>query len=72
MTYKILEKLYYQDKELYERTYQDRYNNESTYRFNFKINDNNAFVVINNEILSKIDKILELDKKLICSIIESY
>lgn len=61
----ILSKLYYKDKTLYQETYEKRYNSESTYRFDFKIKDNKAFVVINNDILSKIDKILELDKILL-------
>ncbi|WP_455537739.1 Fic family protein [Terrisporobacter sp.] len=65
MDYKLLSKIYYKDAVLYERTYQERYNSESTYRFDFKIKNNNAFVVINNDILSKIDKILELDKNLL-------
>lgn len=64
MKYKLLSSLYYSDKQLYEETYNMRYNSESTYRFNFKIKNNNAFVIINNEVLNKIDTILSLDKSL--------
>lgn len=65
MEYKLLSSLFYSDKELYEKTYSNRYNSESTYQFNFKIKGNNTFVVINNEILKRINKILELDKELL-------
>lgn len=64
MKYKLLSSLYYSDKQLYEETYNMRCNSESTYKFNFKIKNNNAFVVINNDILSKISTILSLDKGL--------
>lgn len=64
MKYKLLSSLYYSDKQLYEETYNMRYNSESTYRFNFKIKNNNAFVIINNDVLNKIDAILSLDKSL--------
>ncbi|MEG2246340.1 MAG: Fic family protein [Bacilli bacterium] len=65
MEYKLLSSLFYSDKKLYDETYNNRYNSESTYKFNFSINNNNAFVVLNNEILQKINKILELDKHLL-------
>lgn len=64
MKYKLLSSLYYSNKQLYEETYNMRYNSESTYKFNFKIKNNNAFVVINNDILNKISTILSLDKSL--------
>ena len=38
---------------------------ESTYNFNFKIEDYNAFVVINHDILQRVEKIMELDKELL-------
>lgn len=65
MDYKLLSHLYYKSKTLYEETYISRYESESTYRFNFKIKGNNAFVVINNDLVQKLDKILELDKELL-------
>ena len=65
MKYKLLSSLYYSNKNLYEETYLNRYNSESTYRFNFNIGKNPAFLVINNEILKKLELIRDLDKKLI-------
>ena len=65
MKYKLLSSLYYSDRDLYEQTYLNRYNSESTYRFNFNIGKNNAFLVINNVILKKIELIRDLDKDLL-------
>ncbi|GAA0103236.1 Fic family protein [Paraclostridium bifermentans] len=65
MEYKLLSKLFYSDKKLFEETYEKRLNSESTYRFNFKIKGYNSFVVINNDILKRINKILILDKHLL-------
>lgn len=57
MKYKQLYKFYYNDKSLYNEIYNQRFNSESTYRFHFKVNDDNAFVVITPEILSLITDI---------------
>ena len=65
MKYKLLSSLYYSDRDLYEQTYLNRYNSESTYRFNFNIGKNNAFLVINNVIFKKIELIRDLDKDLL-------
>lgn len=65
MEYKLLSSLFYSNKELYEKIYENRKNSESTYNLNFKIGNSDAFVFINNDILNRIDKILELDKKLL-------
>ena len=65
MKYKLLSSLYYSDRNLYEQTYLNRYNSESTYRFNFNIGKNNAFLVINNVIFKKIELIRDLDKDLL-------
>lgn len=64
MKYRLLSSIYYENKGLYEEIYNRRINSESTYRYNFKINDDEAFFVITNEILQQIDKILKLDKQL--------
>ena len=64
MKYKLLSSLFYSDKKLYEETYTSRFNSESTYKFNFEIKNNKAFLFINKEILNKIDTILYLDKEL--------
>lgn len=65
MEYKILSKLFYQSKEVFEETYRKRIESESTYHFKFKINNYNGFVVINHEILQKIEEIMRLDKLLL-------
>ena len=65
MGYKLLSSLFYSNKDTYEEIYNRRINSESTYNFNFKIGKYDAFVVINNDILQQIDKILDLDKKLL-------
>lgn len=64
MKYKLLSSFFYLSKEVYEKMYENRFNSESTYKFNFKIKNNQAFVFINKEILSQVDKILSLDKQL--------
>ncbi|MDK2868120.1 MAG: hypothetical protein PWP38_2435 [Clostridiales bacterium] len=62
MKYRLLSSMFYEDTELYKNTYETRYNSESTYRYKFSIGDHKAFVVINNNILKLISKILVLDK----------
>ena len=64
MEYKLLSSFFYQGKDVYENTYTSRINSESTCHFKFKINDYDAFVVINHEILQKVDQIISLDKEL--------
>lgn len=65
MEYKLLPNLFYSNKDLFEKTYEKRLNSESTYKFNFKIKGYNGFVVINDDILKRINKILRLDKHLL-------
>lgn len=67
MDYKMLSSYSWGDEKFYEDIYNLRYNSESTYRFDFDISGNNAFLVINHNILQRIEKILQLDKKLIIS-----
>lgn len=64
MDYYLLAKLYYKDKELYEKEYKERYNGISTIKFNFSISKHPAFCVINNEILNLVEKIFINDKRL--------
>lgn len=64
MKYKELSSLFYSDNKEYLNIYETRYNSESTYRFNFKIKNDNAFVVINHEILNSIEQIMELNNLL--------
>ncbi len=65
MEYKLLSSLFYQGKEVYEDIYKSRIQSESTYHFKFKVNNCNAFVVINHEVLQKISQIMSLDKELV-------
>lgn len=64
MKYRLLSSIYYEDSLEYQNTYLKRYTSESTYRFNFSINSNKAFIVLNNTILNLISNILKLDKTL--------
>ena len=57
-------KLYYKNKDLYLSTYQNRYNNESSFHFNLSISKNPAFLVCTFELLSLVSTIRKLDKDL--------
>ncbi len=63
MTYKLLSKLYYSDKDSYNRIYEQRFHNDSTYHFNIKIHDHEAFCQLCPEIYKLNDEISCLDKK---------
>jgi len=66
--YKELKNVYYKSKEEFEELYNSRINSESAYVFDFFINDYNAFVVINPEILEKIENIMSLNQELFIKI----
>ena len=61
MEYRALSSIFYSNPKEYEDIYKFRYNSESTYRFDFDIKGNPAFLVINNDILQRISKIYKLD-----------
>lgn len=63
MKYKALSSTFYSDNANYLNLYETRYNSESTYRFDFQVNNYNSFVVINHEILQGVDTIMELNRK---------
>lgn len=65
MQYKALSSIFYSNNSEYLKLYTDRYNSESTYRFNFKVSGNDSFVVINHDILQQVESIMELDCKLL-------
>lgn len=65
MKYRALSSIFYSDNNKYLEVYKNRFNSESTYRFNFKINGNPAFLVINHDILQKVEYIMELDRELV-------
>lgn len=62
--YKLLSSIFYSNNDEYEEIYLNRYGSESTYRFDFRINKNNAFLLINHQILQLIEKIMELNCEL--------
>ena len=64
MNYKTLSGYFYSDKIKYENIYNSRFNSESSYRFDFKINNDPTFLCINNDILMRVERILELNKEL--------
>ena len=64
MKYKNLEKIWYQDKEIYEQTYKNRFGSEQSVIFDFKIAGFPAFFTYTGEITQLINKIHILDKKL--------
>ncbi len=65
MKYRALSSIFYSDNNKYLEVYKNRFNSESTYRFNFRINGNPAFLVINHDILQKVEYIMELDRELV-------
>lgn len=65
MNYRALSSIFYSDNSKYLDIYKDRYNSESTYRFNFKVSGYDSFVVINHDILQRIESIMELDRELL-------
>lgn len=64
MDYKQLYKYYYNNKDEYINMYNARFNSESTYRFDFKINNDTAFVVLTPEILNLITSIRSYNSKI--------
>ena len=64
MEYESLLKLHYKNYNEYLKAYESRYNNECATHLNFKIHDNNAFYLTNQEVLLLITKIMSVDKKL--------
>ena len=65
MQYKRLSGIFYSNNNEYLKVYSDRYNSESTYRFDFDIKGNKAFLVINHDILQRIDDIYTLNRDLL-------
>ena len=65
MKYRALSSIFYSDNNKYLEIYKDRYNSESTYRFNFKVSGYDSFVVINHDILQQVESIMELDHQLL-------
>ena len=64
MNYSLLSKLYYKNKDTYMCAYENRYNNESTIKFDLQISKNPAFLTCSFELLNLISSIYRLDKRL--------
>lgn len=65
MNYRALSSIFYSDNNKYLKIYENRYNSDSTYRFNFKVSGYDSFVVINHDILQQVESIMELDHNLL-------
>jgi len=59
-----LKKLFYKNHDQYEAIYKQRISAESTLVYNFNIGEYQAFLVVNNDLVGLVAKILKLDKKL--------
>lgn len=64
MAYVSLSKIYYSNKTLYEEIYYRRYSSESSYRFDFTISGNPAFMLLTPELFQLAEKITELNATL--------
>ena len=65
MGYTKLESIYYQSRKKYEDIYNKRFTSESSYRLDFNIKENKAFVFMDKEIVEKISNIYKYNIKLI-------
>ena len=63
MSYALLNRLYYQNKTEYEKLYDQRFNAETTQRFNFEIHGNTAFYCMCPEIYNLTSEIMRTDKR---------
>ncbi|MDY3827611.1 MAG: Fic family protein [Clostridium sp.] len=68
MKYRAFSSIFYSDNNKYLEIYKDRYNSESTYRFNFKVSGYDSFVVINHDILQQVESIMELNHQLLMKV----
>ena len=64
LEYKSLSKLFYSDKESYEKIYQSRFNNEQTVHLNFEVSGFPAFFVPNSSFFQIFTDIYKTDKSI--------
>lgn len=64
MNYEPLAKLYYKDKSIYTKIYNERFNNEFSYHLPFEISGNKAFFIIDYQISRKIEEIYYISRQL--------
>lgn len=65
MTYQVLKKVYYQDEEKYKSLYKSRIESECRKCFDIEINGNNAFYVYSPDVVLLLEKIYDLNNKII-------
>ena len=64
MNYEPLAKLYYKDKSVYTKIYNERFNNEFSYHLPFEISGNKVFFIIDYQISRKIEEIYYISRQL--------
>lgn len=64
MNYEPLAKLYYKDKSVYTKIYNECFNNEFSYHLPFEISGNKAFFIIDYQISRKIEEIYYISRQL--------
>ena len=64
MNYEPLAKLYYKDKSVYTKIYNERFNNEFSYHLPFEISGNKAIFIIDYQISRKIEEIYYISRQL--------
>ena len=64
MNYEPLAKLYYKDKSVYTKIYNERFNNEFSYHLPFEISGNKAFFIIDYQVSRKIEEIYYISRQL--------
>ncbi len=64
MDYKLLKEIFYSDAENYQTEYLNRFNSPSAIKFNIRINNNTAFLMITPELFNKLYQISCLNDKL--------
>lgn len=64
MSYRELQKLYYEDKDKYASEYEKRFNSSDAIRFSFRVKDQQAFFIQNAETASYVFQILKADKNI--------
>lgn len=65
MKERTLRSLYYEDKDVYNKEYESRFNDPSTIKLDFYVGDNQAFFVQNEEVAKLMYSILRLDKEIV-------
>lgn len=65
MKERTLRSLYYEDKDVYNKEYENRFNDSDTVKLDFLVEDNQAFFTQNEEVAKLMYSILRLDKEIV-------